>query len=278
MTTATAAVASSTTEPSAASKSMCALENASSGQSQTGESTGNDEEVVPTDSENANGVVNLNYSAEISGQNPSSFLKVVNCECDTVFEHEVITDRVMWIVIKEGLGANAEQRKKRQLEAIKIIPNNSSQEYGLGESPRFQEILRVTNGRTKKTPYTKSCSLNPGYKAVHSQLEDVKLMIREKFNQAKEEVNVELAVFAGELMAALRQTCKFHPEWKDLEDLLLVAHQSAKMSAEEFWSRCEGIVLNLDHHRRELPLGMVKQAHTRLLFILTYCTRLLQCQ
>ena len=42
-------------------------------------------------------------------------------------------------------------------------------------------------------------------------------MIREKFNQAKEEVNVELAVFSGELTAALRQNRKFHPEWKDLE-------------------------------------------------------------
>lgn len=104
-------------------------------------------------------------------------------------------------------------------------------------------------------------------------------MIREKFNQAKEELNVELAVFAGELMAALRQTHKFHPEWKkDLEDLLLVAHRSAQMSAEEFWSKCEGIVLNLDHHRHELPLGMIKQAHTQLLFILTRCTRLVQCQ
>ena len=104
-------------------------------------------------------------------------------------------------------------------------------------------------------------------------------MIREKFNRAKEEVNVELAVFASELAGKLRQAQEFHPEWKeDLEDLLLVAHQSAQMSAEEFWSKCEGIVLNLDHHRHKLPPGVVKQAHTRLLFILTRCTRLVQCQ
>lgn len=227
-----------TAEPSAASKSICAPENASSGQPQPSDSAGNDEEVVRTDSENANGVVNLNYSAEISGRKSS------------------------W----------------RQSKSFQIIrPRNMGLEDT--DSPRFQEILRVTNGHTKKTPYTKSCSLDPSYKAVNAQLEDVKLMIREKFNQAKEEVNAELVVFAGELMAALRQTPEFHPEWKkDLEDLLLVAHKSAQMSAEEFWSKCEGIVLNLDHHRHELPLGMVKQAHTRLLFILTRCTRLVQCQ
>ncbi|VAI12568.1 unnamed protein product [Triticum turgidum subsp. durum] len=50
------------------------------------------------------------------------------------------------------------------------------------------------------------------------------------------------------------------------------------MSPEEFWVKCEGIVQALDDRRQELTTagGALKQAHTRILFILTRCTRLLQ--
>jgi hypothetical protein len=44
----------------------------------------------------------------------------------------------------------------------------------------------------------------------------------------------------------------------------------------EFWLQCESIVQELDDRRQELPPGMLKQLHTRMLFILTRCTRLLQ--
>lgn len=47
-------------------------------------------------------------------------------------------------------------------------------------------------------------------------------------------------------------------------------------SASEFWLQCEGIVQELDDRRQELPMGTLKQLHTRMLFILTRCTRLLQ--
>ncbi|GMN46044.1 hypothetical protein TIFTF001_015229 [Ficus carica] len=44
----------------------------------------------------------------------------------------------------------------------------------------------------------------------------------------------------------------------------------------EFWLQCEIIVQDLDDRRQELSPGMLKQLHTRMLFILTRCTRLLQ--
>lgn len=44
----------------------------------------------------------------------------------------------------------------------------------------------------------------------------------------------------------------------------------------DFWLHCEGIVRDLDDRRQELPPGVLKQLHTRMLFILTRCTRLLQ--
>lgn len=100
---------------------------------------------------------------------------------------------------------------------------------------------------------------------------------RMKFDRLKEEVNSDLGVFAGDLVGTLEKTSDSHPEWKEsLEDLLVVARRCAKMPACEFWVKCEGIVQNLDDRRQELSMGIPKQAHTRLLFILTRCTRLVQ--
>jgi hypothetical protein len=105
------------------------------------------------------------------------------------------------------------------------------------------------------------------------------VVIRTKFIRLKEEVDCDLGIFAGDLVGILEKTSDAHPEWREsLEDLLVVARQCAKMSSNEFWVKCESIVLNLDDKRQELPMGIVKQAHTRLLFILTRCTRLVQFQ
>lgn len=105
------------------------------------------------------------------------------------------------------------------------------------------------------------------------------MAIRAKFDKLKEEVNVDLGVLAGDLVGTLEKTSDSHPEWKEsLEDLLLIARQCAMMSPCEFWVKCEGIVQSLDDRRQELPMGVLKQAHTRLLFVLTRCTRLVQFQ
>ncbi|KAK8600010.1 hypothetical protein V6N12_049871 [Hibiscus sabdariffa] len=44
----------------------------------------------------------------------------------------------------------------------------------------------------------------------------------------------------------------------------------------EFWLQCEGIVQGLDDKRQNFPPCVLKQLYTRMLFILTRCTRLLQ--
>lgn len=104
-------------------------------------------------------------------------------------------------------------------------------------------------------------------------------MVRVKFGRLKEEVDKDLGVFAGDLVGILETTSESHPERREsLEDLLIVARQCAKMSPDEFWVKCEGIVQKLDDRRQELPMGTLKQFHTRLLFILTRCTRLVQFQ
>ncbi|XP_075514456.1 putative serine/threonine protein kinase IREH1 [Primulina tabacum] len=156
------------------------------------------------------------------------------------------------------------------------------------ESPRFQAILRVTSAPRKRFPGDiKSFSHELNSKGVRpypfwkprrlNNLEEVLSMIRTKFDKAKEEVDSDLHIFAADLVGVLEKNAESHPEWQEtIEDLLVLARSCAMTSPGEFWLQCEGIVQELDDRRQELPMGMLKQLHTRMLFILTRCTRLLQ--
>nr|CAB3462673.1 unnamed protein product [Digitaria exilis] len=163
------------------------------------------------------------------------------------------------------------------------------------DSPRFRAILRATSGRRKRAPDVKSFSHELSSSGVPSAMrgkmirgvtgtttapEEFIGAIRTKFIRLKEEVDAELGVFAGDLVAALEDDDDDDEEDEDrrlaLEDLLMAAQRCAEMSPEEFWTKCEGIVQSLDDRRQELSPGFPKQAHTRVLFILTRCTRLLQ--
>ncbi|XP_052183584.1 probable serine/threonine protein kinase IREH1 isoform X2 [Diospyros lotus] len=156
------------------------------------------------------------------------------------------------------------------------------------ESPRFQAILRVTSAPRKRLPTDiKSFSHELNSKGVRpfpfwkrrglNNVEEVLVMIRAKFDKAKEEVDSDLRVFAADLVGILEKNAEIHPEWQEtIEDLLVLARSCAMTSPGEFWLQCEGIVQELDDRRQELPAGMMKQLHTRMLFILTRCTRLLQ--
>ncbi|WOL11523.1 putative serine/threonine protein kinase IRE isoform X1 [Canna indica] len=160
------------------------------------------------------------------------------------------------------------------------------------ESPRFRAILRATSGRRKRHPAdVKSFSHELNSKGTTTQQipirklrglgssEEIMGVIRSKFKRLKEEVNSELGLFAGDLVGMLENDTVEHPEWREpLEDLLVISQKCAEMSPDDFWSTCEGIVQKLDDRRQELPMGMLKQVHTRILFILTRCTRLIQFQ
>ncbi|XP_074281906.1 putative serine/threonine protein kinase IRE [Silene latifolia] len=157
------------------------------------------------------------------------------------------------------------------------------------QSPRFQAILRVTSGRKKKTPDVKSFSHELNSKGVRpypfwksrafGHMEEIMVMIRAKFDKLKDEVNSDLGVFAGDLVGILDKSKDSNPDWREgLEDMLLIARQCATMTTDEFWYKCETIVQDLDDRRQELPMGTLKRAYTRLLFILTRCTRLVQFQ
>ncbi|CAK8534274.1 unnamed protein product [Lathyrus sativus] len=157
------------------------------------------------------------------------------------------------------------------------------------ESPRFQAILRVTSAPGKRFPGDiKSFSHELNSKGVrpfpfwkprrlNNNLEEILVVIRAKFDKEKEEVNSELAIFAADLVGVLEKNADNHPEWQEtIEDLLILARRCAMTTSGEFWLQCESIVQDLDDRRQELPPGTLKQLHTRMLFILTRCTRLLQ--
>ncbi|ESW24663.1 hypothetical protein PHAVU_004G149200 [Phaseolus vulgaris] len=156
------------------------------------------------------------------------------------------------------------------------------------ESPRFQAILRVTSAPRKRFPSDiKSFSHELNSKGVWpfpflkprrlNNLEEILVVIRAKFDKAKEDVNSDLAIFAADLVGILEKNADTHPEWQEtIEDLLVLARSCAMTSSGEFWLQCESIVQELDDRRQDHPPGMLKQLHTRMLFILTRCTRLLQ--
>lgn len=103
------------------------------------------------------------------------------------------------------------------------------------------------------------------------------VVVRAKFDKEKEEVDKDLAIFAADLVGVLEKNAESHPEWQEpIEDLLILARSCAMTPPGDFWLQCEGIVQELDDRRQELPMGMLKQLHTRMLFILTRCSRLLQ--
>lgn len=108
-------------------------------------------------------------------------------------------------------------------------------------------------------------------------VQEILVVIRAKFDKAKEDVNSDLAIFAADLVGILEKNADTHPDWQEtIEDLLVLARSCAMTSSGEFWLQCESIVQELDDRRQEHPPGMLKQLHTRMLFILTRCTRLLQ--
>ncbi|CAA3008724.1 probable serine threonine kinase IRE [Olea europaea subsp. europaea] len=200
---------------------------------------------------------------------------------------------------QESAVTSIEQGKKvqwSQSKSLRILSPHRSGSVGYHaafikemQSPRLQAILRLTSGCKDRAPDIKSFSHELNSKGVRplpfwksravGHTEEIMLMIRSKFDKLKEAVNSDLGVFAGDLVSILEKTSGSNHEYKEgLEDLLVIARQCAEMSPNEFWLNCEGIVQNLDDCRQELSMGTLKQRHTRLLFILSRCTRLVQFQ
>lgn len=100
--------------------------------------------------------------------------------------------------------------------------------------------------------------------------------LRSRFDAAKEVVNMELACFAGELMELSQKKDFSSPEAQKLvEDLLILCQQCSEMTSSELRAKCETVVQDLTEKRKLCQTGLLKWLLTRMLFILTRCTRLL---
>ncbi|XP_043713564.1 probable serine/threonine protein kinase IRE4 [Telopea speciosissima] len=113
----------------------------------------------------------------------------------------------------------------------------------------------------------------------YNDLKELLGSLRSTFDTAKEVVNVELANFEGDLVDILERKGSSSPiGHKVMEDLLILARKCMEMTSCEFRTKCEGIVQDLAEKRQHHEAGLLKQLFTRMLFILTRCTRLLQFQ
>ncbi|XP_050233224.1 probable serine/threonine protein kinase IRE4 isoform X2 [Mercurialis annua] len=113
----------------------------------------------------------------------------------------------------------------------------------------------------------------------YSDLKELLGSLHSRFDAAKEVVNAELASFAGDAMEVLEKIdSSLQEELKMAEDLLILAHQCMEMTCSQFRAKCKLIVQDLTEKRHQCQIGLLKWLYTRMLFILTRCTRLLQFQ
>ncbi|KAL0438569.1 UNVERIFIED_CONTAM: putative serine/threonine protein kinase IRE4 [Sesamum latifolium] len=100
--------------------------------------------------------------------------------------------------------------------------------------------------------------------------------LRSRFDSAKEVVNIELGSFSQEMLEILQKADSLTPdEYKMAEELMVLAQQCINMTSSEFRTKCETIVQDLTVRRQTCQAGLLKLLFTRILFILTRCTRLL---
>ncbi|KAK9080298.1 hypothetical protein SSX86_000056 [Deinandra increscens subsp. villosa] len=155
-------------------------------------------------------------------------------------------------------------------------------------SGKQQKIGKATFGKqTDKMPEVlKSFShelgpkggVRPSYTRPHS-FSDLKELLRSmqsNFNAAKELVNTELAYFRVEVNEVSQKSDALSLEEQgSISELLILSKECIGMSSLDFRSKCEIIVQDLTRKRQDCQAGPLKWLFTRMLFILTRCTRLL---
>ncbi|XP_057988769.1 probable serine/threonine protein kinase IRE4 isoform X2 [Hevea brasiliensis] len=124
-------------------------------------------------------------------------------------------------------------------------------------------------------------SIPPAFPRAHSysDLKELLGSLHSRFDAAKELVNAELASFAGDVMDVLEKIdSSLQEDLKMGEDLLILAQLCMEMNCSQFRIKCQIIVQDLTEKRQQCQTGLLKWLFTRMLFILTRCTRLLQFQ
>ncbi|KAL6574297.1 hypothetical protein OROHE_001201 [Orobanche hederae] len=147
------------------------------------------------------------------------------------------------------------------------------------DSPKIAPSYKVPK-------YVKSFSheLGPkgGIQSAHprahsfNDLKELLGSLSSKFDTAKKVVDIELHCFTQEIMEILQRVNSLSPyEYMMVDELLLLVQQCIAMSSLDFRTKCETIVQDLTVKRQTCEAGLLKIQFTRMLFILTRCTRLL---
>ncbi|KAJ0829341.1 putative protein kinase AGC-MAST family [Helianthus annuus] len=120
--------------------------------------------------------------------------------------------------------------------------------------------------------------IRPSYTRPHSfsDLKELLRSMRSNFNAAKELVNTELAYFKEEVIEVSQKSDALSlEEQRSIDALLILSKECIEMPSLEFRTKCETIVQDLTTKRQDCQTGPLKWLFTRMLFILTRCTRLL---
>ncbi|KAF5199833.1 kinase [Thalictrum thalictroides] len=121
--------------------------------------------------------------------------------------------------------------------------------------------------------------IRPFTSRAHSY-DDLKEMLgslRSRFDAAKTVVNAELAIFVEDLKEVLgKESCSPSQGSNEANNLMFLAQKCSEMTSAKLREECGSIVQDLAEKRQQCQAGVIKQLYTRLLFILTRCTRLLQ--
>ncbi|XP_071703126.1 probable serine/threonine protein kinase IRE4 isoform X2 [Rutidosis leptorrhynchoides] len=120
--------------------------------------------------------------------------------------------------------------------------------------------------------------IRPTYTRAHSfgDLKELLRSYRSNFHAAKELVNTELDLFKKEVIEVSQKSDTLSLEEQRLiDELLVLVKLCIEMSSLEFRTTCETIVQELTKKRHDCQSGQLKWLYTRMLFILTRCTRLL---
>ncbi|KAL8216109.1 hypothetical protein R6Q57_022946 [Mikania cordata] len=109
-----------------------------------------------------------------------------------------------------------------------------------------------------------------------SDIKELLRSMRSNFNAAKELVNTELAYFNVEVIEVSQKSDALSlEEQRSINELLILSKECIEMPSLDFRTKCETIVQDLTRKRQDCQTGPLKWLFTRMLFILTRCTRLL---
>ncbi|XP_010914243.1 probable serine/threonine protein kinase IRE4 isoform X2 [Elaeis guineensis] len=203
-----------------------------------------------------------------SGRWFSSYLSTKDSDKASSRTHNSEVNRALAKLLKKkkNIAAAKYSVDQRDLTGRPSIPESSSAKKASKGQKSFSHELGPIGGIRPDNLRARS----------YSDLRELLGSLHSKFDAAKEAVNAELAAFAREMDAIEKDSVSEVQEIA--EDLLILSQQCIEMTSSHFRENCERIVQDLADRRQKCQAGIVKQLITRMLFILTRCTRLLQFQ